>query len=385
MLKSPNIEEMPTESESEPESGYGPPIFHGSSRINVAPGAGQAAGREEAYGLLLSCLEGDAKKCVSCGKWGSQVGGLNTAGQLRGKAATEIGTVRADIATGANIIPNGTWDENWSTVGGEPTDTAPVAPNVGGGFSAVTIAPGDHIEIIYSVKYIDDEKVIPLMDDVYFPLLKTLSCKLWSAYAHNTPSISYISGEMVNGKPAFIAYVNVPKGTPVDFPAEFGDILLTKGRINTIKRDASHYTDDRLKQELFASELSSQEPSIEQNHVTEISGTPCLRKSSIDDALEKWLLEQLIAIGYDSGEIVLYQFLRDTYSDGIDEPFTTFYENYLSHVSNPMTKNFASRALEAIGLKARMLRIDFEGCKKSAMILRALADELRQLFSLLPS
>lgn len=33
-------------------------------------------------------------------------------------------------------------------MGGEPTDTAPVAPNVGGGFSAVTIAPGDHIEII---------------------------------------------------------------------------------------------------------------------------------------------------------------------------------------------------------------------------------------------
>ncbi|PKC72370.1 hypothetical protein RhiirA1_389796 [Rhizophagus irregularis] len=70
--------------------------------------------------------------------------------------------------------------------------------------------------------------------------------------------------------------------------------------------------------------------------------------------------------------------------DGIDEPFTTFYENYVNHVSNPMTKNFASRALEAIGLKARMLRIDFEGCKKSAMILRALADELRQLFSLFP-
>ncbi|CAB4482853.1 hypothetical protein RhiirA1_389797 [Rhizophagus irregularis] len=147
------------------------------SRINVAPGAGQAAGREEAYGLLLSCLEGDAKKwyetrvkgknwrcnnlsdnlgvvtltavrALAAGNGGSQVGGLNTAGQFRGKAATEIGTVRADIATGANIIPNGTWDENWSTVGGEPTDTAPVAPNVGGGFSTVTIAPGDHIEII---------------------------------------------------------------------------------------------------------------------------------------------------------------------------------------------------------------------------------------------
>ena len=80
----------------------------------------------------------------------------------------------------------------------------------------------------------------------------------------------------------------------------------------------------------------------------------------------KWLLEQLVAIGCDSGEIVLYQFLRDTYPDGIDEPFTTFYENYVSRVRNPMTKNFASRALGAIGLKARMLRINFEGRKKSA-------------------
>ena len=98
----------------------------------------------------------------------------------------------------------------------------------------------------------------------------------------------------------------------------------------------------------------------------------------------KWLLEQLIAIGCDSGEIVLYQFLRDTYPEGIDEPFTTFYENYVSRVRNPMTKNFASRALGALGLKARMLRIDFEGRKKSAMILRASVDELYQLFSLLP-
>ncbi|PKY32518.1 hypothetical protein RhiirB3_450752 [Rhizophagus irregularis] len=46
---------------------------------------------------------------------------------------------------------------------------------------------------------------------------------------------------------------------------------------------------------------------------------------------------------------------------------------------NPMTKNFASRALGAIGLKARMLRIDFEGRKKSAMILRASAEELRKM------
>src|SRR3954447_6936009 len=31
------------------------------SRINAAPGAGQVAGRAEAYGLLESCLEGTAK------------------------------------------------------------------------------------------------------------------------------------------------------------------------------------------------------------------------------------------------------------------------------------------------------------------------------------
>ncbi|UZO27058.1 uncharacterized protein OCT59_019267 [Rhizophagus irregularis] len=97
--------------------------------------------------------------------------------------------------------------------------------------------------------------------------------------------------------------------------------------------------------------------------------------------IRKWLLEQLIAIGYDSGEIALYQFLRDTYPDGIDEPFTTFYENYVNHISNPMTKNFASRALGAIGLKDKMLRIDFEGRKKSAMILRASADELLDILT----
>src|SRR5690348_2163976 len=54
--------------------GYGPPIFYGcsgedpedwlremqryiiASRINVAPGAGQTSGREEAFGLVVSCL-----------------------------------------------------------------------------------------------------------------------------------------------------------------------------------------------------------------------------------------------------------------------------------------------------------------------------------------
>ena len=58
--------------------GYGLPKFYGrpgedpedwlrdmqryiiASRINVAPGAGQAPGREEAFELVVSCLAGDA-------------------------------------------------------------------------------------------------------------------------------------------------------------------------------------------------------------------------------------------------------------------------------------------------------------------------------------
>jgi hypothetical protein len=169
--------------------GYGPPIFYGrpgkdpedclremrryivASRINVAPGAGQTPGREEAFGLVISCLAGDALnwyntrvkgknwrcnnlsdnlgvanltavRTLAAGNSGNQIGGLNTAGKFQGKAGAEIGRIGVEIATGADIIPNGTWNENWSIAGGEPTDNAPVAPNAGGGFPAVTIAPG---------------------------------------------------------------------------------------------------------------------------------------------------------------------------------------------------------------------------------------------------
>ncbi|GBC35923.1 hypothetical protein GLOIN_2v1652170 [Rhizophagus irregularis DAOM 181602=DAOM 197198] len=60
---------------------------------------------------------------------------------------------------------------------------------------------------------------------------------------------------------------------------------------------------DKLKQELFASELSSQEPSIEQNHVTEISEALCPEKvtsdkSSIDEASQH--LAQLCDKAFDA-------------------------------------------------------------------------------------
>ncbi|EXX71879.1 hypothetical protein GLOIN_2v1783702 [Rhizophagus irregularis DAOM 181602=DAOM 197198] len=67
---------------------------------------------------------------------------------------------------------------------------------------------------------------------------------------------------------------------------------------------------------------------------------------------------------YNNGKKVLYhQFIADMYRDGINEPFTTFHENYTHWTGNPMTKNFVSRALGAIGLKAKMVIINFEGRK----------------------
>src|SRR6266496_1991499 len=134
--------------------GYGPPIFYGrpgedpedwlrdtqryiiASRINVAPGAGQAPGREEAFGLVVSCLAGDALnwydthvkgknwrcnnlsdnlrvatltavRTLAARNGGGQIGGLNTAGEFQGKAAAKIGRIGAGIATDVDLIPIG--------------------------------------------------------------------------------------------------------------------------------------------------------------------------------------------------------------------------------------------------------------------------------------
>ena len=78
---------------------------------------------------------------MAAGNGGGQIGGLNTAGEFQGKAAAEIGRIGAGIATGADLIPIGTWDEDWSIAGGEPVDNAPVAPNADGSLPVVTIAP----------------------------------------------------------------------------------------------------------------------------------------------------------------------------------------------------------------------------------------------------
>ncbi|GES90611.1 hypothetical protein GLOIN_2v1783702 [Rhizophagus clarus] len=127
--------------------GYRPPIFYGcpgedpedflrdlqryvvASRINVAPGAGQAPGRAEALGKNWRCNNLSDNLGVADLNAVRGIGAGNNANQIGG------------VATGADIIPNGTWDEDWSIAGGKPVDNAPVALNTGGSLPAVTIAP----------------------------------------------------------------------------------------------------------------------------------------------------------------------------------------------------------------------------------------------------
>ncbi|CAG8802216.1 3509_t:CDS:2, partial [Dentiscutata erythropus] len=95
-----------------------------ASQINIAPGAGQVAGREEAFGLVISCFAGPALnwyntrikgknwrcnnlsdnlgvatltavRAIGAGNGGNQIGGLNTAGEFRNKAGAEIGRIGA--------------------------------------------------------------------------------------------------------------------------------------------------------------------------------------------------------------------------------------------------------------------------------------------------
>ncbi|CAG8592504.1 9277_t:CDS:2, partial [Acaulospora morrowiae] len=80
-------------------------------------------------------------KALAARNSGNQIGDLNTAGEFQDKAAAEIGRIGAGLTTGADIIPAGTWEEDWSIAGGEPTNDVPVVPNAVGGLPAVTIAP----------------------------------------------------------------------------------------------------------------------------------------------------------------------------------------------------------------------------------------------------
>jgi len=72
-----------------------------------------------------------------------------------------------------------------------------------------------------TAKYIGDQEILPITGTGMLPRLVTISNKFWSMYRKHTPSLSYMRQGIVNGRPAIIACVHVPKGTPVKLPAEF--------------------------------------------------------------------------------------------------------------------------------------------------------------------
>ncbi|CAG8565950.1 4095_t:CDS:2, partial [Racocetra persica] len=110
----------------------------------------------------LSIATLTAVRAIGARNGGNQIGGLNTAGEFHNKAGAEIGRIGAGITTSADIIPNRTWDEDWSIAGSEPTDNALVAPNAGEGFPAITIAPGiklGQLFYLFSTSYTTVERL----------------------------------------------------------------------------------------------------------------------------------------------------------------------------------------------------------------------------------
>jgi len=78
-------------------------------------------------------------------------------------------------------------------------------------------------------------------------------------------------------------------------------------------------------------------------------------------------------------EVQLYQFLQAEYQDGINETFTDIYDRYCDYVDTPLSKNKASRALSAFGLKTAMKKIVREGKRTCCIKLEATTAELSDL------
>jgi hypothetical protein len=126
-------------------------------------------------------------------------------------------------------------------------------------------------------------------------------------------------------------------------------------------------------------------------NVTKDAGLTVTFTQSFEDLLNEnqhdapniklWLLEQLNGLDRDVGEQALYRLLYDFYSEeGIDTPFAVFYDIYSEMTDNPLSKNCVSRALRALGLMTKMIRMIIDGKEKSVISIRASAEELRDIF-----
>ena len=81
-----------------------------------------------------------------------------------------------------------------------------------------------------------------------------------------------------------------------------------------------------------------------------------------------------------SKEMHLYRFLQSNYCE-INETFTDFYNKYAQTTDTPFGKNNVSRALNALGLKTVMKKVNIPDRKsKCCMVLYATKDELSKIF-----
>ena len=75
----------------------------------------------------------------------------------------------------------------------------------------------------------------------------------------------------------------------------------------------------------------------------------------------------------------LYQFLQAEYQDGINEIFADIYDRYCDYVDTFISKNKASRALSAFGLKTAMKKIVQNDKRTCCIKIDSLAEELSDL------
>jgi hypothetical protein len=103
-----------------------------------------------------------------------------------------------------------------------------------------------------------------------------------------------------------------------------------------------------------------------------------LNNTGLDiDSIKIWLLKQINGLDNDVGEKALYRLLFDIYAEeGINEPFAVFYDIYAERTDNPLSKNCVSRALRALGLATKMIRMVVDGKEKNVISICATREEL---------
>lgn len=95
-----------------------------------------------------------------------------------------------------------------------------------------------------------------------------------------------------------------------------------------------------------------------------------------------WILKYASTIedcNFNDPERTVYEFLQSYYSD-INETFHEFYDKYAHSTDKPLSKNYVSRALSALGIKAIMKKLRTADNKpKCFMVLCKTKEELSEI------